>query len=59
MEGRVGPAYKEQAQRLADLQEYLDLVRYPARAEMLRAVNEAAERAESRARLDLALRYRR
>jgi hypothetical protein len=32
--------------------EYLDVIRYPARAEMLRAVGEAAQRADSLARLE-------
>ncbi|HEY7927602.1 MAG TPA: hypothetical protein VIG86_09340 [Candidatus Dormibacteraeota bacterium] len=45
----------KQAQWLADLHEDLDLVRYPARMRMLRAVDEAAHRADSHARLEHAL----
>ncbi len=52
MEGRHRRTYEEQAQQLADLLEHLDLIRYPARLEMLRAVDEAAERADCVARLD-------
>jgi hypothetical protein len=48
---------REQAQRLADVHEGLDLIRYPARLEMLRAVDEAAQRADSLARLDHALQH--
>lgn len=48
--------YAEQAQWLADVHEGLDLIRYPTRLEMLRAVVEAAHRADSLARLDHALR---
>ena len=47
--------YTEQAQWLADVHEGLDLTRYPTRREMLRAVEEAAQRADSLARLDRAL----
>ncbi len=46
---------REQAQRLVDVHEGLDLTRYPTRLEMLRAVEEAAQRADSVARLDHAL----
>ncbi len=56
MEGPVSSTYQKQAQLLADLHEHIDLVRYPTRVSMLRAVDEAAHRAESRARLDTALR---
>ena len=52
MEGRRRRTYEEQAQWLADLHEYLDLIRYPSRLEMLRAVDEAAQRADCLARLD-------
>ncbi len=55
MEGRLSATFDEQAQWLADLYEHLDLARYPARVEMLRAVDEAAHRADSLARLDYAL----
>jgi hypothetical protein len=55
MEGRLSPMDREQAQRLVDVREGLDLIRYPARLEMLRAVDEAAQRADSVARLDHAL----
>jgi hypothetical protein len=55
MEGRLSPTMLKQAQWLADLHEDLDLVRYPARMRMLRAVDEAAHRADSHARLEHAL----
>ncbi len=55
MEGRLSPTYQQQAQLLADLREDLDLIRYPARVRMLRAVDEAAHRADSLARLEHAL----
>jgi hypothetical protein len=55
IEGRLSPTYEKQAQWLADLYEDLDLIRYPARVEMRHAVDEAARRADSRARLDYAL----
>ncbi len=55
MEGWLSPTDQQQAQRLADLHEDLHLIRYPARVEMLRAVDEAAHRADSLARLDYAL----
>ncbi len=42
-------------QWLADVNEDLDLIRYPTRVQLLRAVDEAARRAESHARLDYAL----
>lgn len=48
---------ERQAQWLADLHEDLDVIRYPTRVEMLRAVDEAARRADSRARLDYALQH--
>lgn len=47
--------YTEQAQWLADVHEGLDLIRYPTRLELLRVVDEAAQRADSLARLDHAL----
>lgn len=55
MEGRLSPNYRRQAQWLADLHEDIDLIRYPTRMEMRRAVDEAAHRADSLARLDFAL----
>ena len=55
MEGRLSPEYAKAAQRLADLHEDLGLIRYPTRVQMLRAVDEAARRAESLARLEYAL----
>ena len=56
MERRRSPQHDEAAQWLADLYEYLDVVRYPARVEMRLAVDEAARRADSGARLEYALR---
>jgi hypothetical protein len=56
MERGLSPTDLEQAQCLADLREGLVLVRYPARMRMLRAVDEAAQRADSLARLEYALR---
>jgi hypothetical protein len=55
MDGRLSPTYRRQAQWLADLCEDLELIRYPTRVEMRRAVDEAAHRADSLARLDYAL----
>ena len=55
MHRKLSPTYERQAQWLADLHEDLDVMRYPTRVEMLRAVDEAAHRADSRARLDYAL----
>jgi hypothetical protein len=52
---RQSPAYDKAAQWLADLHEDLDLVRYPTRVEMLRAVNEAARRADCLIRLEHAV----
>lgn len=52
---RQSPAYDKAAQWLADLHEDLDLVRYPTRVEMLRAVNEAARRADCLIRLEYAV----
>jgi hypothetical protein len=52
MDPRVSTTYARKAQLLADMWEYLDVIRYPARAEMLRAVGEAAQRADSLARLE-------
>ena len=49
--------YREQAQWLADVHEGLDLIRYPTRLEMLRVVDEAAQRADSLARLEHALQH--
>jgi hypothetical protein len=42
-------------QWLADVHEDLELVRYPTRVQFLRAIDEAARRAESLARLEYAL----
>jgi len=56
MERRRSPQPDEAAQWLADLYEYLDVLRYPARVEMRRAIDEAARRADSGARLEYALR---
>jgi hypothetical protein len=55
MEPRQKPDYKKAAQWLADLNEDLELSRYPTRVRMLRAVDEAAQRAASLARLEAAL----
>jgi hypothetical protein len=42
-------------QWLADVSEDLEVVRYPTRRSLLEMVDEAARRAESRARLEYAL----
>jgi hypothetical protein len=55
MEGRLSQEGRYAAQWLADLYEDLGVIRYPSRVEMLRAVGEAARRAESLARLEYAL----
>ncbi len=55
MERRISAEYRKQAQWLADLHEDLGLIRYPTRVGMMRAVDEAAHRADSLARLDHAL----
>jgi hypothetical protein len=55
MDGRLTPDYERAAQWLADLQEDLDRSRYPTRLGMLRTVDEAAQRAQSMARLEDAL----
>ena len=55
MEGRLSPEDAKAAQRLADLHEDLGLIRYPTRVQMMCAVDEAARRAESLARLEYAL----
>jgi hypothetical protein len=44
-------------QWLADVHEDLDLIRYPTRLQLLRAVDEAARRADSLARLEYALEH--
>jgi hypothetical protein len=55
---RLSPTEQQRARQwLADLHEDLDLVRYPTRVELLRAVDEAARRADSLARLDYALKH--
>lgn len=50
---------RQQEQWLADLTEDLDLHRYPTRMQLMRAVDDAARRAESLARLEYALSRRR
>lgn len=53
----LSPADEMRARQwLADLHEDLDLIRYPTRVQLLRAVDEAARRADSLARLEHALR---
>ena len=53
----LSPAEQKRAwQWLADVNEDLELARYPTRVELWRAVDEAARRAESLARLEYALR---
>jgi hypothetical protein len=42
-------------QWLADVHEDLNMIRYPTHMQLLRAVDEAARRAESHARLEYAL----
>ena len=49
------PAEKQALQWLADVTEEVEVRRYPMRAEMLHAIDEAARRAESLARLEYAL----
>ncbi len=52
----LSPADQKRARQwLADVHEDLDLIRYPTRVQLLRAVDEAAHRAESLARLEYAL----
>jgi hypothetical protein len=54
----LSPAEQNRARQwLADLHEDLDLIRYPTRVQLLRAVDEAARRADSLARLEHALQY--
>jgi hypothetical protein len=54
----LSPADEMRARQwLADLHEDLDLIRYPTRVQLLRAVDEAARRADSLARLEHALQY--
>ena len=57
MTRRLSPEERANAQALADLHEELVLRRYPTCVAMARVVREAAERAESLARLDRALHY--
>jgi hypothetical protein len=53
----LSPAEQSRARQwLADVHEDLDLIRYPTRVQLLRAVDEAARRADSHARLEYALR---
>jgi len=53
----LSPADQKRARQwLADVHEDLDLIRYPTRVQLLRAVDEAARRAESLARLEYAIR---
>jgi hypothetical protein len=52
----LSPAEENRARQwLADLHEDLNLIRYPTRVQLWRAVDEAARRAESLARLEHAL----
>jgi hypothetical protein len=54
----LSPAEENRARQwLADLHEDLDLFRYPTRVQLLRAIDEAARRADSLARLEHALQY--
>ena len=54
----LSPADEMRARQwLADLHEDLDLIHYPTRVQLLRAVDEAARRADSLARLEHALQY--
>jgi hypothetical protein len=54
----LSPAEENRARQwLADLHEDLDLIHYPTRVQLLRAVDEAARRADSLARLEHALQY--
>jgi hypothetical protein len=55
VDGRLSATYQKQAQWLADLHEDLDVLRYPVRLRILRAVEEASQRADASARLDHAL----
>jgi hypothetical protein len=58
MKTLLSPAEQKRAwQWLADVNEDLDLIRYPTRLELLRAVDEAGRRAESLARLEYALEH--
>jgi hypothetical protein len=58
MKTLLSPAEQKRAwQWLADVNEDLDLIRYPTRLELLRAVDEAGRRAESHARLEYALEH--
>ena len=57
MKVRLTPAEQVRARQwLADVNEDLELARYPTRVELWRAVHEASRRAESSARLEYALR---
>ena len=54
----LSPAEENRARQwLADLHEDLDLIRYPTRVQLMRAIDEAARRADSLARLEHALQY--
>ena len=56
MKVRLSPADQNRARQwLADVHEDLDVFRYPTRVHLLRAVDEAARRADSFARLEYAL----
>ena len=46
-------------QWIADISEYLEVLRYPTRWRLIQAVDEAARRADGLARLEYALRMRR
>ena len=52
----LSPAEQQRARQwLADLHEDLDLYRYPTRVQLMRAIDEAAHRADSLRRLEHAL----
>ena len=56
MKVRLSPAEQIRARQwLADVHEDLDLIGYPTRLQLLRAIDEAARRADSLARLEYAL----
>jgi hypothetical protein len=57
MDADVALDYEKAELWLADLREDLDVIRYPTRVQMMRAVAEAGRRAESLARLEHALQH--
>jgi hypothetical protein len=57
MDEDVALDYEKAELWLADLREDLDVIRYPTRVGMMRAVDEAGRRAESLARLEYALQH--